>query len=128
MRSTRGRQNSSPDYGRGTWGDMPLNDREQEILEEIERQLYSQDPELATAVRDIENSERPSMRLPVAGLIVGLVVTIASFTSSVWIAMAGFVLMVVSATALVRALGSRYEGDERGENAWSKWQSFGRGD
>ncbi len=107
---------------------MPLNDREQKILAEIERQLYSQDPDLATAVRDIERSSQPSTRLPVLGLVVGLVVTIASFTSSIWIAMAGFVLMVVSATILVRALASRYEPEHEGEDSGSRWRPFGRGD
>ncbi|MPZ53007.1 MAG: DUF3040 domain-containing protein [Acidimicrobiia bacterium] len=107
---------------------MPLNDREQEILEEIERQLYSQDPDLATAVRDIEKTEQPAIKLPVIGLVVGLVVTIASFTSSVWIAMVGFIVMVVSATVLVRALGSRFEVEREGEDPGSRWIPFGRGD
>jgi hypothetical protein len=32
---------------------MPLDDKEQEILAEIERQFYEEDPQLAHAVKNI---------------------------------------------------------------------------
>lgn len=86
---------------------MPLDDREQRILAEIERQFYEDDPELAAAVRNIDRSRSFGIRLPLVGLIGGLAVVVAFFTSQTWIALAGFTLMVVSATSLVHELRRR---------------------
>ena len=50
---------------------MPLDDHEQRILEEIEKQFYEEDPALAHAVRNIDRSGRFGVRLPLVGVIVG---------------------------------------------------------
>lgn len=92
---------------------MPLDDKEQRILEEIERQFYEEDPELARAVQRIEKPARVGARLSVLGIILGLGVVIA-YVSVTPIAVAGFVLLVVSATSLVSALRLR---DWRSENS-----------
>lgn len=78
---------------------MPLNEREQRILEEIERQFYQEDPKLAQTVAKttLESVTRRWQRLAVVGFVVGLVIMLVSFTSNVWIAAAGFVVMLVSA-------------------------------
>lgn len=94
---------------------MPLDDREQRILAEIERQLYAEDPALVHAVKNIDRSGRFGVRLPLVGVIVGLVVTIATFTVSPYIALAGFVVLVASATALVHGLRSRVDTADRGD-------------
>lgn len=86
---------------------MPLDDREQRILAEIERQFYQEDPELAAAVRNIDRSRSFGIRLPLLGLIGGLAIVVAFFTSQTLVALAGFTLMVVSATALVQELRRR---------------------
>lgn len=92
---------------------MPLDDNEQKILAEIERQFYEEDPELARAVRDIQRPSRVWMRLAVVGIIAGLAVVVAFFTSSTLIALGGFGLIVVSATVLVGGLrGQAEETDE----------------
>lgn len=102
-----------------TWADqcgdpMPLDDNEQRILAEIERQFYEEDPELARAVNKVERPSRFGVRLSLAGVILGLAIVIA-YISSTPIAVAGFALLVGSATALVNALrirGWRYESSE----------------
>ena len=84
---------------------MPLDDREQEILEEIERRFYEQDPELAYRVRTHSRLPVIGLRLPFVGLLTGIVIVILTFTDSAYAAIAGFILMVVSATFLATALG-----------------------
>ena len=86
---------------------MPLDDNEQKILAEIERQFYEEDPELARAVRDIQRPSRIGARLAIVGIIAGLVVIVSFFTSNTLVALAGFGLVVASATVLVTGLRGR---------------------
>ncbi|HEX6222473.1 MAG TPA: DUF3040 domain-containing protein [Acidimicrobiia bacterium] len=93
---------------------MPLDDKEQRILAEIERQFYEEDPELARAVRKIERPSRIGARLSLVGVIAGLAIIIA-YIGILWVAVVGFVLLVASATSLVNALrlrGWRSDGSE----------------
>ena len=85
---------------------MPLDDKEQRILEEIERQFYEEDPDLARAVKRIEKPSRIGLRLSIVGVIAGLAIVIA-YVSVTWIAVLGFALLVASATSLVNALRVR---------------------
>jgi hypothetical protein len=85
---------------------MPLDDKEQRILEEIERRFYEEDPELARAVKKIEKPSRVGVRLSALGVLAGLAIIIA-YVSMTWLAAIGFVLVVVSATSLVNALRLR---------------------
>lgn len=82
---------------------MPLDDKEQKILAEIERQFYEEDPELARAVQRIESPLRVGAKLSILGVIVGLVIIVA-YLSETWVAAAGFALLVLSATSLVNAV------------------------
>jgi len=86
--------------------EMPLDDNEQKILEEIERQFHEEDPELARAVERIERPSRVGVRLSLLGVIAGLVIVIA-YVSITWVAVLGFAVLVVSATSLVSALRVR---------------------
>lgn len=86
---------------------MPLDDREQRILSEIERQFYEEDPDLFHAVRNIDRSGRFGVRLPLAGLIAGAVLVLTLFTLSTLGAVIGFGLMVLSATALAHGIRNR---------------------
>lgn len=92
---------------------MPLNEHEQKILDEIERQLYEDDPKLAEmvarAVRTGRN--RWKMRLAAILFVAGAVIMFASFTVSWVIAGMGFLLMVATAgwmalTARAARIGS----------------------
>lgn len=78
---------------------MPLNEHEQKILDEIERQLYEDDPKLAEMVaKAVRNGrDRWKMRLAAVLFLAGGVIMFASFTASWAVAGAGFVLMVASA-------------------------------
>jgi hypothetical protein len=85
---------------------MPLNDHEQRILDEIERRLAEEDPRLVEQVgrTDLYTHLSRRIRLSVAAFIVGLLMLLL-FAVSVWIAAAGFVLMLVSAVVVYRSLG-----------------------
>ena len=88
---------------------MPLDEREQRILSEIERRFFEEDPDLVDTVRSIEKTaeSRRSSYLAIAGLVVGIGLTLATFAFNQWLALAGFVIMVVSGTALVQVLRRR---------------------
>ena len=88
-------ERNSPEIG----NDMPLNEHEQKILDEIERQLYEDDPKLAEMVAKAVRSgrDRWKMRLAAVLFIAGAVVMFASFTQSWIIAGVGFLVMVASA-------------------------------
>lgn len=109
---------------------MSLDDREQQILAEIERRFYEEDPSLAHAVRNIDRPRRFGIRLPIIGLVVGVVLVIAFFTVNVFVAVGGFLVIVASATGLVYELSDRREPPEdtndpgTGKTPWRR--PFGR--
>jgi VIT1/CCC1 family predicted Fe2+/Mn2+ transporter len=86
---------------------MPLNDHEQQILDEIERRLAEDDPKLVEQVARTDLYTHLTRRIRLAGLafIVGVLLLLLLFVVSVWIAVAGFVVMVVSAVMIARYLG-----------------------
>ncbi len=88
---------------------MPLDDREQRILEEIERQFYQEDPKLAQTVRKTSLAAVTARRVRWAslGLIGGLVIMLVFFTSNRFIALAGFLAMTGAAFWIVSALRAR---------------------
>ena len=105
---------------------MPLDDREQQILAEIERQFYEEDPDLAHAVRNISGRglNRWSSRLAIAGVVVGVVVLLATFRYNTFIALFGFLLIVISTTAVLRGYRRRdldAGGVSDGPGRWNSW-------
>jgi hypothetical protein len=96
---------------------MPLNEREQQILEEIERQFRVEDPKFTRKTSKTSSSlsrlDQRNFRLPVAGVAVGMLLLATYWVSTVWpsvptalttvLALAGFGLMVLSVSALVQA-------------------------
>jgi hypothetical protein len=82
---------------------MPLNEREQQILDEIERQFRAEDPDLARAAASLPLGRfaQRHTRLLIVGVVAGLVIMLGTFSFNTILAMVGFGLMVVSATALV---------------------------
>ena len=87
---------------------MPLDDREQSILDEIEKQFYEEDPELVEAVRRIPiSSSRRNLRLSIVGLLLGVVIVLVTFSIHTLLALGGFLLMVASATGLVHSYRNR---------------------
>jgi hypothetical protein len=100
---------------------MPLNEREQRILEEIERQFYQDDPKLAQTVANttLESVTRRWYRLAIVGFVVGLIVMLASFTQWTAVALGGFLLMMVSAGWI--AMNIRRRGEGRGSGPLAGW-------
>jgi hypothetical protein len=100
---------------------MPLNEREQRILDEIERQLYEEDPKLAKAVAKASPGARSRrrQRLAIAGFVLGLVLMLGSFTRSPLIAGIGFAMMVASAGWI--AMGIRAARTEGGSGSIDGW-------
>jgi protein-S-isoprenylcysteine O-methyltransferase Ste14 len=77
---------------------MPLSDHEQRILDEIEKRLQEEDPRLADAVgrTSLHTHMARLVRLAVLGFVVGFVMLML-FALSVWVAIAGFAVMLASA-------------------------------
>jgi hypothetical protein len=88
---------------------MPLDDREQRILEEIERQFYQEDPKLAQTVRKTNLAVVTARRVRWASLAVvgGLVVMLLFFTSNRFIALAGFLVMTAATVWIVSVVRAR---------------------
>jgi len=91
---------------------MALDDREQKILEEIERNLYAEDPKLAQTVARADLSTRVRRRRILAGFgfFFGLAIMLGTFTRFSFLAGLGFVLMVASAAIVATTMrGARAE-------------------
>ena len=91
---------------------MALDDREQKILEEIERNLYAEDPKLAQTVAKADLPARNKRRRLIAGVgfFVGLAIMLGTFTRFSYLAGLGFILMVASAAAIAATMrGMRAE-------------------
>jgi len=90
---------------------MPLNDREQRILDEIERQFYEDDPRLAETVRtaDLARGWARQLRWALLGLAGGAALMLVFFTRITLVALAGFVVMVLS-VAWIALLARRRAG------------------
>ena len=76
---------------------MPLSEYEQRVLEQMERQLTSDDPKFATSLQS--RSLRPGLRWLIAasGLAVGLLLLIAGVSASApWLGVVGFITMFAS--------------------------------
>lgn len=91
---------------------MPLDERERRILEEIERQFYEEDPKLFQTVRNtsLVTVARRNVRRASVGLVLGLVVMLATFTRYPLVALVGFGVMVISAWVLVTTFRRRSVG------------------
>lgn len=98
---------------------MPLDDREQRILEEIERQFYEEDPKLAETVRTatLASLSGKHLKWALLGLVVGAALMFGFFTRYTIVALVGFAVMVVSVVGIVAIARTRAgvsSGSERG--------------
>ncbi len=79
---------------------MPLSDREQQILQEIEDQLYEQDPEFARGVSSttLQVHLLRNVRRGIAAFMAGFVVLVVFFfQTKLIIGIAAFLLMLAGA-------------------------------
>lgn len=96
---------------------MPLDDREQQILAELEKSLYEQHPDLARVVDKMKRAGTKKLRWSILGVVAGMVIVLVAFTAQTLVALAGFAIIVVSATGLVQGLLARHRANP--ENAQS---------
>ncbi len=90
----------------GEGQEMPLSENEQNILDEIERQLQQSDPRLAREVSEttVYRHALGSLRWLVVLFIIGLVVMVAGLTWHYLAGFAGFLLMLGAAFGFERNL------------------------
>jgi hypothetical protein len=77
---------------------MPLSDREQKILSEIESRLRAEDPKFAQTVSTttVSTQAKRQLRLAIAGFVLGFALLLA-FIVRLEFGIAGFALMLASA-------------------------------
>jgi len=79
---------------------VPLSEHEQHLLEQMEQAMYAEDPKFASAMRGRTPKARQRRRLLLGcvGVLVGLVLVVLGVTKGlIWLAVAGFVLMLAGA-------------------------------
>jgi hypothetical protein len=89
---------------------VPLSDEELRLLEQMERALVEEDPKFASTLRGttLEKVTKRRALLAGVGLIAGIGVLMAgAVRGQTALGIAGFVLMLLSATVAVAALRSR---------------------
>ena len=74
---------------------MPLSEHEQRLLEQMERQLYADDPKLASTLRGSGRSLRHRVVFGIIGIVIGLALLVSGVASQLWIlGVAGFLVML----------------------------------
>jgi hypothetical protein len=86
--------------------DVPLNEDEQRILAEIERQFHADDPESARRISSttLRRYLVRNCAWALAGLVFGLAILLVAFASSWILGIFGFLIMVGCALVLVQNL------------------------
>ncbi len=77
---------------------MPLSDREQQILSDIEARLRDEDPKFAKAVgtTTVSTNVRRKIKFAIAGFVLGFLLLLLLIVDF-WFAAGGFALMLISA-------------------------------
>jgi hypothetical protein len=85
---------------------LPLSEDEQRILSEIERSFYENDPAFARQVGSttVYSHARRNLKWATVAFVVGLVVMVLSFASSLLLGVVGFGIMLGSAIWFERNL------------------------
>ncbi len=99
---------------------MPLDEREQRILDEIEAQFEVDDPAFAKTYRDtrLRRSSSRDIRLSAIGIVVGLVLMLVLFPQSTFLALGAFALMLASAVWLVSGIRAGAAGKKSPGSGW----------
>lgn len=80
---------------------MPLTDREKQILDEIEQNLYSEDPGLARQIREPWWKKLRQVKVGAALVVAGLACLIAGFVINDLLIVLGFVAFVMMLLGIV---------------------------
>jgi hypothetical protein len=82
---------------------VPLSEYEQRVLDQLEAQLTSEDPELGSRLAAVSAPRRGRVALGVAGVVVGLVVLVLGLAvSQLWVSLIGFLAMFAGAYFALR--------------------------
>ena len=86
--------------------EVPLNEDEERILAEIERQFHATDPASARRIGSttLQRYLARNCKWALAGFFAGLVILLAAFASSWVLGIFGFIVMVASAVVLIQNL------------------------
>jgi hypothetical protein len=77
---------------------MPLSEYEQRVLDQLEAQLASEDPELGSRLAAVSSPRRGRVALGVSGVVVGLAALVLGMVvSQLWVSLIGFLLMFAGA-------------------------------
>jgi hypothetical protein len=93
---------------------VPLSEHEQRLLDQIERQLYADDPKFAAAVRSHDVKHHLSRRIKryAALLVLGVAALVAgAVLPNVVLGVAGFLVMLAAALVIARTLQRLGRGD-----------------
>ncbi|MGQ4508048.1 DUF3040 domain-containing protein [Dermabacteraceae bacterium P13128] len=85
---------------------MPLSEYEQRVLAEMEKHLFEQDPELASALREDATPRKDKKRV-----VLGVMIAICGFglliagmaTQQIWLGMLAFLVMLAGALTAILA-------------------------
>ena len=91
---------------------MALSERERQMLEEMEEAIRAEDPRFASQMKGSRNgsgTDRRRLIIGVIGALAGLGLVLLGINTSLWIGVAGFVL-IVAAVALAATPGRSSEG------------------
>jgi hypothetical protein len=86
---------------------VPLSEHEQRLLDQIERQLYADDPKFAAAVRSHDVKSHLSRRIKrfAALLVLGIVALVAgAVIHNAIVGVAGFLVMLAAGLVIARSL------------------------
>ncbi len=86
---------------------MPLSEEELRLLEQMERALVEEDPKFASTLRGTSLRRSARRRAMAAGLVfaIGIAVLMAGAITALWyLGIAGFLLMLASATVALSAM------------------------
>ena len=94
---------------------MPLSEHEQKMLDEMERQLFADDPRLARAFAPKVAPRRNGRRIVIGlgGVVVGLgVLVLAVSLPAVWLGVIAFLGMLAGAVYAITAPGGSSQGED----------------
>ncbi|HWJ66229.1 MAG TPA: DUF3040 domain-containing protein [Nocardioides sp.] len=94
---------------------MPLSEEELRLLEQMERALSEEDPKFASTLRGTTLRQAARRRAILAGVVfaVGVAVMMGGAVSGYWpVGVAGFVVMLLSATVLLTAVRGHRGGSD----------------
>jgi hypothetical protein len=85
---------------------VPLNEDEERILAEIERQFHAEDPDSARRIASttLQRYLARNCKWAAAGFVLGLIILLSAFASSWILGIVGFVVMLASAVVLIQNL------------------------